>query len=61
MGDDVEQIPMDRVRVNVWLPKNMYLQIQTIADIDGRSMSGVFREAARGYVLKYAQCVQKER
>jgi len=61
MSDDVEQIPIDRVRVNVWLPKNMYLQIQTIADVDGRSMSDVFREAARDYVLKHAERVQKER
>jgi metal-responsive CopG/Arc/MetJ family transcriptional regulator len=52
------EIPNDRTRANIWFTKKMYLSIQNIAQVDGRSISDVLREAARDYVQKHQERIQ---
>jgi metal-responsive CopG/Arc/MetJ family transcriptional regulator len=55
----VDETPLDRIRMNVWFPRNVYNHINSIASIDGRSMSDVLREAARDYIEKHRDRVQQ--
>jgi metal-responsive CopG/Arc/MetJ family transcriptional regulator len=55
---DADETPMGPIRMNVWFPRKVYDQICAIADLDGRSMSDVLREAARDYIEKHKERVE---
>ena len=54
-----DEAPLDRIRMNVWFPRKVYEHISAIADLDGRSMSDVLREAARDYIERHKDRVQE--
>lgn len=55
-----ESEEMGKIRMNFWIPKNMYQFLHYISSEDGRSMSDVLREAMRDYINKYEENKLKE-
>jgi metal-responsive CopG/Arc/MetJ family transcriptional regulator len=50
MEQELENVQLDKVRVNVWLTRGMYQQLDALSSDDGRSMSDFIRQALRNLI-----------
>lgn len=47
------EIPVSKVRINVWISKSMYDGLSCLSSLENRSISDLIREAARDYLEKH--------
>jgi predicted DNA-binding protein len=43
---------VESVRINLWMPKQMFVFLEDVSSRDGRTMSDIVREAMRDYIIK---------
>lgn len=56
MSDEVK-VPSDgdKVRMNLWMSRQMFDFLQYVSSRDGRTMSDIVRESLRDYIVKDKQ------
>lgn len=50
--DEID-IPIGKVRINVWIAKKTHDGLLCLSDLENRSISDLIREAARDYLAKH--------
>lgn len=49
---EIKDKKVESVRINLWMPKQMFAFLEEVSSRDGRTMSDIVREAMRDYILK---------